>query len=113
MLVIFYLIISIKKITIDIAGVGFNCIKQPIIFSFFGNSYSKIYQLDYKSIDYISFSSFFFKKINLITKNKKRSIRTISIPMYFFDKDSISRMENMLVNQNHYTSKIIIENNVL
>lgn len=109
----FYLISSIKKITIDISGVGFNCIKQPIIFSFFGNNYSKIYQVDYKSIEYISFNNFFFNKIDLITKNKKGSKRKISIPIYFFDIDSISKMENILLEENHYSSKITIENNVI
>ena len=109
----FYLISSIKKITIDISGVGFNYIKQPIIFSFFGNNYSKIYQVDYKSIEYISFNNFFFNKIDLITKNKKGSKRKISIPIYFFDIDSISKMENILLEENHYSSKITIENNVI
>lgn len=106
MLVALYFIFTIKTITIDILGMGFNCIKQPVLFSFFGNSFSKHYQLDSRMIDRISFNEIFFKKMCLVMHNKKKKRIKISIPLYFFEKKSITKMKMQFIDNTYFNAKI-------
>lgn len=110
MVMFLYLIFRIKTVTIDILGMGFNCIEQPVFFSYFGNSFSKHYQLDSKSIDKINFKDFFFKKLCIVLNSKKGKKNRVSIPLYFFEKRMISKMEMQFLSNEYFNSKILLTN---